>query len=74
MSQIKLDKKEKKKELVLEAFDTLFNQRDYIHTIQPLWSSKYVSKFKHALESAAEAFDLMMSGKARFRAVLTTGN
>jgi D-arabinose 1-dehydrogenase-like Zn-dependent alcohol dehydrogenase len=26
------------------------------------------------LESAAEAFDLMMSGKARFRAVLTTGN
>ena len=27
-----------------------------------------------ALESAAEAFDLMMNGKARFRAVLTTGN
>jgi D-arabinose 1-dehydrogenase-like Zn-dependent alcohol dehydrogenase len=26
------------------------------------------------LERAAEAFDLMMSGKARFRAVLTTGN
>jgi D-arabinose 1-dehydrogenase-like Zn-dependent alcohol dehydrogenase len=26
------------------------------------------------LESAAEAFDLMMNGKARFRAVLTTGN
>ncbi|MGA9149734.1 MAG: tetratricopeptide repeat protein [Candidatus Nitrosopolaris sp.] len=26
------------------------------------------------LESAAEAFDLMMSGKARFRAVLTTGH
>jgi hypothetical protein len=25
------------------------------------------------LESAAEAFDLMMSGKAGFRAVLTTG-
>ena len=29
MSRIKLDKKEKNKELVLEAFDTLFNQRDY---------------------------------------------
>ncbi len=26
------------------------------------------------LESAAEAFDLMMTGKARFRAVLTTGH
>ena len=26
------------------------------------------------LESAAEAFDLMMSGKARFRVVLTTGH
>lgn len=26
------------------------------------------------LELAGEAFDLMMSGKARFRAVLTTGN
>jgi D-arabinose 1-dehydrogenase-like Zn-dependent alcohol dehydrogenase len=26
------------------------------------------------LESAAEPFDLMMSGNARFRAVLTTGH
>jgi alcohol dehydrogenase/propanol-preferring alcohol dehydrogenase len=26
------------------------------------------------LESATEAFDLMMSGKARFRVVLTTGH
>ena len=26
------------------------------------------------LESAAEAYDLMMTGKARFRAVLTTGH
>jgi D-arabinose 1-dehydrogenase-like Zn-dependent alcohol dehydrogenase len=25
-------------------------------------------------ERAAEAYDLMMSGKARFRCVLTTGN
>ena len=30
MSQIELNKIEKNKELVLEAFDTLFNQRDYI--------------------------------------------
>jgi D-arabinose 1-dehydrogenase-like Zn-dependent alcohol dehydrogenase len=26
------------------------------------------------LENAAEAFDLLMSGKARFRAVLATGH
>jgi D-arabinose 1-dehydrogenase-like Zn-dependent alcohol dehydrogenase len=26
------------------------------------------------LDRASEAYDLMMSGKARFRAVLTTGN
>jgi D-arabinose 1-dehydrogenase-like Zn-dependent alcohol dehydrogenase len=26
------------------------------------------------LERAAEAFDLMMSGKARFRAIITTGH
>jgi D-arabinose 1-dehydrogenase-like Zn-dependent alcohol dehydrogenase len=28
----------------------------------------------YPLEQAAEAFDRMMSGKARFRVVLTTGN
>ena len=28
----------------------------------------------YPLEKAAEAFDRMMSGKARFRVVLTTGN
>jgi D-arabinose 1-dehydrogenase-like Zn-dependent alcohol dehydrogenase len=28
----------------------------------------------YPLERAAEAYDRMMSGKARFRAVLTTGN
>jgi hypothetical protein len=33
MSQIELNKIEKNKELVLEAFDTLFNQRDYIAAI-----------------------------------------
>jgi predicted SnoaL-like aldol condensation-catalyzing enzyme len=41
MSQIKLNKKEKNKELVLEAFDTLFNQRDYI-AAEHYWSPKYI--------------------------------
>jgi D-arabinose 1-dehydrogenase-like Zn-dependent alcohol dehydrogenase len=29
---------------------------------------------EYPLERAAEAYDRMMSGKARFRVVLTTGN
>jgi hypothetical protein len=37
MSQIKLNKKEKNKQVVLEAFDTLFNQRDYI-AAERYWS------------------------------------
>ena len=41
MSQIELNKIEKNKELVLEAFDTLFNQRDYIGA-ERYWSLKYI--------------------------------
>jgi hypothetical protein len=37
MSQIELNNIEKNKELVLEAFDTLFNQRDYI-AAEHYWS------------------------------------
>ena len=46
MSQIKLNNKEKKKELVLEAFDTLFNQRDYI-AAEHYWSPKYIQHSAH---------------------------
>jgi hypothetical protein len=38
MSQIEINKIEKNKELVLEAFNTLFNQRDHI-AAEHYWSS-----------------------------------
>jgi predicted SnoaL-like aldol condensation-catalyzing enzyme len=41
MSQIELNKIEKNKQIVLEAFDTLFNQRDYI-AAEHYWSPKYI--------------------------------
>jgi hypothetical protein len=41
MSQIELNEIEKNKELVLEAFDTLFNRRDYI-AAEHYWSPKYI--------------------------------
>jgi hypothetical protein len=39
MSEIELKKKGKNKDLLLEAFDTLFNQRDYILAI-PITSAQ----------------------------------
>jgi predicted SnoaL-like aldol condensation-catalyzing enzyme len=39
MSQIELNKIEKNKQIVFEAFDTLFNQRDYT---EHYWSPKYI--------------------------------
>jgi predicted SnoaL-like aldol condensation-catalyzing enzyme len=41
MSQIELNKIEKNKQIVLDAFDTLFNQRDYI-AAEYYWSPKYI--------------------------------
>src|SRR5215469_2193967 len=46
MSQIKLNNIEKNKELVLEAFDKLFNQRDYI-AAEHYWSPKYIQHSAH---------------------------
>jgi len=46
MSQIELNNIEKNKELVLEAFDTLFNQRDYI-AAEHYWSPKYIQHSAH---------------------------
>jgi predicted SnoaL-like aldol condensation-catalyzing enzyme len=37
---------EKRKELVLQAFDTLFNQRDYAAAVE-YWSSDYVQHSAH---------------------------
>jgi predicted SnoaL-like aldol condensation-catalyzing enzyme len=37
---------EKNKALVLEAFDTLFNQRDYV-AAERYWSPKYIQQCSH---------------------------
>ena len=60
MSQIKLNKKEKNKELVLEAFDTLFNRRDYI-VAERYWSSKYIQHSAHIPPGREGLFNLVKS-------------
>jgi predicted SnoaL-like aldol condensation-catalyzing enzyme len=39
-------KEEKNKALVLEAFETLFNRRDYV-TAEQYWSSNYIQHSAH---------------------------
>jgi predicted SnoaL-like aldol condensation-catalyzing enzyme len=60
MSQIELNKKEKNKELVLEAFDTLFNRRDYIAAEQ-YWSPKYIQHSAHIPPGRKGLFNLVKS-------------
>ena len=60
MSQIELNKIEKNKELVLEAFDTLFNQRDYI-AAEHYWSSKYIQHSAHIAPDREGVFNLVKS-------------
>jgi predicted SnoaL-like aldol condensation-catalyzing enzyme len=60
MSQIELDKIEKNKELVLEAFDTLFNKRDYI-AAEHYWSPKYIQHSAHILPGREGLFNLVKS-------------
>jgi predicted SnoaL-like aldol condensation-catalyzing enzyme len=60
MSQINLNKKEKNKELVLEAFDTLFNQRDYI-AAERYWSPKYIQHSAHIPPGREGLFNLVKS-------------
>jgi predicted SnoaL-like aldol condensation-catalyzing enzyme len=51
---------EKNKELVLEAFDTLFNQRDYI-AAERYWSPKYIQHSAHIQPSREGLFNLIKS-------------
>jgi len=60
MSQIELNKIEKNKELVLEAFDTLFNQRDYI-AAEHYWSPKYIQHSAHIAPGREGLFKLVKS-------------
>ena len=51
---------EKNKELVLRAFDTLFNKRDYA-TAERFWSPKYIQHSAHIPPGREGLFELVKS-------------
>jgi predicted SnoaL-like aldol condensation-catalyzing enzyme len=51
---------EKNKALVLRAFDTLFNKRDYT-AAERFWSSKYIQHSAHIAPGREGLFDLIKS-------------
>jgi predicted SnoaL-like aldol condensation-catalyzing enzyme len=51
---------EKNKALVLEAFDTLFNQRDYVQA-ERYWSTKYIQHSAHIPSGREGLFNLIKS-------------
>jgi predicted SnoaL-like aldol condensation-catalyzing enzyme len=51
---------EKNKKLVLEAFDTLFNKRDYA-AAEKLWSPRYIQHSAHIAAGREGLFDLIKS-------------
>src|SRR6266404_533367 len=53
-------KQEKNKALVLEAFDTLFNQRDYV-AAERYWSPQYIQHSAHIAPGRQGLFDLIKS-------------
>ena len=53
-------KQEKNKALVLEAFDTLFNKRDYA-AAERYWSSHYVQHSAHIAAGREGLFNLIQS-------------
>jgi predicted SnoaL-like aldol condensation-catalyzing enzyme len=63
MAQIKVVSgkiKSKNRELVLEAFDTLFNKRDYA-TAEKFWSPDYIQHSAHIPPGRQGLFDLIKS-------------
>jgi predicted SnoaL-like aldol condensation-catalyzing enzyme len=53
-------KQEKNKALVLEAFDTLFNKRDYVRA-ERYWSPHYIQHSAHIAPSREGLFNLIKS-------------
>ena len=53
-------KQEKNKAIVLEAFDTLFNRRDYA-TAEGYWSPRYIQHSAHIAPGREGLFDLIQS-------------
>ena len=52
--------RQKNKDLVLEAFDTLFNKRDYA-TAETFWSPKYIQHSAHIEPGREGLFNLVKS-------------
>jgi predicted SnoaL-like aldol condensation-catalyzing enzyme len=59
-------KQERNKALVLEAFDTLFNKRDYV-AAERYWSPKYVQHSAHIAPGLEGLFNLIKSMPTTFR-------
>jgi predicted SnoaL-like aldol condensation-catalyzing enzyme len=57
---------QKNKDLVLEAFDTLFNQRDYARA-QTFWSPKYIQHSAHIEPGREGLFNLVKSSPATLK-------
>ena len=57
---------ETNKALVLEAFDTLFNKRDY-KAAQRYWSSSYIQHSAHIQPGRDGLFDLIRSTRATLK-------
>jgi predicted SnoaL-like aldol condensation-catalyzing enzyme len=53
-------KQERNKALVLEAFDTLFNRRDYV-AAERFWSPNYIQHSAHIAPGRAGLFNLIRS-------------
>jgi predicted SnoaL-like aldol condensation-catalyzing enzyme len=53
-------KQEKNKALVLEAFDTLFNKRDYV-AAERYWSPRYIQHSAHIAPGREGLFNLIKS-------------
>ena len=51
-------KQAKNKALVLEAFDTLFNKRDYV-AAERYWSPRYIQHSAHIAPGREGLFDLI---------------
>jgi predicted SnoaL-like aldol condensation-catalyzing enzyme len=57
---------EKNKELVLKAFDTLFNKRDYA-TAEKFWSPRYIQHSAHIAPGREGLFNLIKSMPPMFK-------
>ena len=60
------DNRRSNKALVLEAFDTLFNKRDY-KAAERYWSSNYIQHSAHIKPGRDGLFDLIRSSPATLR-------